>query len=173
MDPVLYEFAMWSLSQLTKYKHPAIKPALLAAYGLLGVKSDGEIERYSISGRPKPPYAEEVQLPLVGECHRSTVKNTRISTIQNVVARGVIEAETRTRSIEYARYLEATGIHVSQIYADGIIAVTDNMPFLPECWRIAGELTDVRSPSPNTIISKEITRTPGIPGGRRSVTIVT
>jgi hypothetical protein len=170
-DPVLHEFAHWSLHQLTNHKHPIIKSALLAAYGLLGVKSDSEIEKYSISGRPKPPYAEDVQLPLVGDCHRSTVKNIRVSSIQNVVARGVIEAETRTRSIEYARKLESEDIHVSQIYADGVIAVTDNMPFLPRNWRIAAELTDVRSPSPNTIISKEMTRTPGIPSGRRSITL--
>jgi hypothetical protein len=89
----------------------------------------------------------------------------------NRLARGVIEAETRTRSIEYARELESQGIHVSQIYADGLIAVTDHLPFVPNNWRVAGALTDVHSSSPNTIHSNEITRTPGVPSGRRAVKI--
>jgi hypothetical protein len=171
IDPVLLEFAEWSLKQLADHKHPAIKPALLAAYGLLGLRADREVERYSVSGRPKPPHAEECSLPLIGTVHRSLVKNTRVSSIQNVVARGVIEAETRTRSIEYARSLEATGIHVSQIYADGLIVVTDSLPFVPKYWRVAAELTEVKSSSPNTILSNELVRVPGIPGGRRKVEI--
>jgi hypothetical protein len=171
IDPVLFEFANWSMTYLSENKHPAVKPALLAAYGLLGIKSDRDVEKYYISGRPKPPHAEDVQLPLIGDCHRSVVRNTRISSIQNVVARGVIEAETRTRSIEYARELELQEIHVSQIYADGLIAVTDHLPFVPNNWRVAGALTDIYAPHANTIHSNEMTRTPGIPSGRRSVTI--
>lgn len=171
IDPVLFEFANWSLNYLSKNSHPAVKPALLAAYGLLGVNSDRDVEKYSVSGRPKPEYAEDVKLPLIGDCHRSVVRNTRISSIQNVVARGVIEAETRTRSIEYARQLESQGIHVSQIYADGLIAVSDCLPFVPSNWRVAGALTNVYAPSPNTIHSDQMTRTPGIPSGRRTVNI--
>ena len=172
LDPVLLEYAEWALSQLERSdKHPAIKAALLASYGVLAVKSFGDVERYSLSGRPKPPRAEIVTLPLVGDSYRSTVAHTRVSAVQNVIARGVIESETRTRSIEYARELESQGIKVSQIYADGIIAITDHMPFLPKYWRVAGELTDVHSPSPNTIFSREMTRTPGIPSGRRETRI--
>jgi hypothetical protein len=170
-DPALNEYARWALDQLTHKHHNAIKPALLAAYGLLGVKSTGDIEKYSMSGRDAPVRSEVCKLPLIGECYRSTVTNTRVSAIQNVVARGVIEAETRTRSIEYARNLEEIGIHVCQIYADGVIAATDALPFVPKEWRIAGELTNVRSPSANTIISDNLYRMPGIPGGRRSAEI--
>lgn len=172
MDPALLEFAGWSLEYLSHHKHPAIKAALLAAYGLLGVRGDKQVERYSVSGRPKPPRAENITIPLVGNVHRSVVKNTRVSAIQNVVARGVIEAETRTRSIEYARQLEGEGTHVMQIYADGLIAVTDQLPlFIPEYWRVAGELSNIYSPSPNTIIADNMIRTPGIPSGRRSARI--
>jgi hypothetical protein len=172
LDPALKEFALWSLDQLENYNHPAIKPALLAAYGLLGARTDREIERYSISGRPKSPRADLCNLPLIGECHRSTVNNVKVPVTQNVVARGVIEAETRTRSIEYARELEwEHHIPVTQIYADGVIVSTDQLPFVPVNWRVAGELSQVRSPSPNTIISPEMTRTPGIPSGRRTVIV--
>lgn len=172
LDPALLEFAEWSLSQLRNHNHPAIKPALLAAYGLLGARSDREIERYSISGRPKPPRAEECKLPLIGECFRSLVTNTRVPVTQNVVARGVIEAETRTRSIEYARSLEWDhGLRVNHIYADGVIVESDCLPPIPDHWRLAGSLTDVRSSSPNTFVSREVVRMPGIPSGRRSLRI--
>jgi len=171
MDAALFEFANWSLDYLSQHKHPAIKAALLAAYGLLGVKSDGRIEKYSISGRPIPPRSETVNLPLLGEVYRTTVVNTRVSAIQNVVARGVIEAETRTRSIEYARDLEANGFKVSQIYADGLIVDSDHCPYVPRYWRVVGALTNVRSPTANTIHSNEMTRTPGIPSGRREIKI--
>lgn len=170
LDPALLEFAEWSLKQIKNHPHPAIKPALLAAYGLLGARSDREIERYSVSGRPKPPRADIQNLPLIGECYRSTVNNVKVPVTQNVVARGVIEAETRTRSIEYARQLEwVHKIPVTQIYADGVIAQTDQLPFVPDDWRVVGSLTNLRSTSPNTMISDEITRTPGIPSGRRSI----
>jgi hypothetical protein len=171
-DPALLEFAEWALVQLRDHKHTAIKPALLAAYGLLGARTSRDIDRYSVSGRPKSPRAETCTLPLIGDCYRSNVSNVRVPVTQNVVARGVIESETRTRSIEYARRLEwEEGVRVNHIYADGLIVEADQMPFLPEGWRIAGELTDVRSSSPNTIHSNEMTRTPGIPSGRRSVNI--
>jgi len=170
-DPVLTEYAQWSLAQLRKGYHPIVKPTLLAGYGLLAVRSGIDIERYSITGQRRSERATVSQLPLVGPCYRTEVKNDRTPTVQNVVARGVLEAETRTRSIEYARELESQGIPVSQIYADGLIAVTDSMPFLREGWRMAGELTNVRSPSGNSIVADEFVRLPGIPNGRRTARI--
>jgi hypothetical protein len=172
-DLVLSEYAHWCLSILAGKPHVVVKPALLAAYGLLGVLAGKDIQKYSIHGREKPPRSLVTKLPLVGTCYVSTVKNTRVSRIQNVVARGVIEAETRTRSIELARVMENDlSIKVIQIYADGIIIDTQSVPLLPPTWRIAGELTNVRLPSPNTIVSDNMVRMPGVPGGRRRVSIV-
>lgn len=170
-DPAISEYAEWALRVLQEKKHSAIKPALLAPYGLLGINSNRNIEKYTVTGRPRPTRAETVKMPLIGECYRSTIVSKRVSPIQNVVARGVIESWTRTRSILVARDLESQGIEVSQIYADGVIAVTDSLPFIPNGWRVAGELTDVWSPHPNTIIAKELVRTPGIPSGRRTARI--
>lgn len=168
-DLALLEYAQWCLHQLQHYKHDAIKSSLLAAYGLLGVRSGLEIDSYTIHGREKPPRAEECMMPIVGKSYRSTVVTRRVSAIQNVVARGVIEAETRARSLEYARELEGQGIPVAQIYADGIIVDTDQLPFVPKYWRVAAELTNWKSTAPNNLFSDNMVRTPGIPSGRRSV----
>jgi hypothetical protein len=170
-DDVLLEYAEWCLSQLHDYKHQSIKSSLLAAYGLLGVRSGMRMERYSVHGREKPPRADVCQLPIIGDTYKSTVESRRVSPIQNVIARGVIEAETRARSLEYARELENQKIPVAQIYADGLIAVTDSLPFVPKYWRVAGELSNWYSTSPNTIFSDNMVRTPGIPSGRRSTKI--
>jgi len=171
MDKALREFAEWSLAQLKDHNHPAIKPALLAAYGLLGVQVKDSIKNYTVTGRPKPESAKIVKLPLIDEVYCSTIESVRVPVIQNVVARGVIEAETRTRSLEYARLLEGKGVMVSQIYADGLIAVTDSIPEIPDGWRIAGVLSNLVSSSPNTIVSDEIVRMPGVPSGRRTIHI--
>lgn len=170
-DDVLSEYANWCLNVLKEKKHSAVKPAMLAAYGLLAVRTKDNFQRHSVHGRPQPPRSTVCELPLVGKCYRSTVEKIRVPAIQNVVARGVIEAETRTRSIEFARLLESEGTHVTQIYADGLLAAVDRLPFLPPDWRVAGALTNVHHTSPNTIISDEIVRMPGIPHGRRTVRI--
>jgi hypothetical protein len=171
-DPALREYANWALDVLSRDKRPAIKPALLAAYGMLGVRTTTEIERYSVHGRKKPPRAEVCRLPLIDGVYRSTIQTKRTPVIQNVVARGLIEAETRTRSIELARQLETEGFPVVQIYADGLLTTAEQLPFLPSGWRIAGELTHVSAPHANSILSDEIVRLPGIPNGRRTQKIV-
>ena len=171
-DPVLEEYAKWSLEFLEGENHPAVKPALLAAYGMLAVRTDGSIERYSVHGRSKPPRSEVCKLPLIDTVYRSNIKRIRTPSLQNVVARGVIESETRTRSIEYARRLENEGHPVVQIYADGLITTAKQLPFLPDGWRVASALTGVTFRHPNTIISREIVRLPGIPGGRRTSSLL-
>ena len=168
-DPVLSEFSRWSLDFLKRENHPAVKPALLAAYGMLGVRTQQQIERYTIHGRIKPPRAESYKLPLIDDdVYRSTIKRNRPPVVQNVVARGVIESETRTRSLELARNLESEGRIVAQIYADGLIVIGKELPDLPNGWRNVGKLTRVVSTHANTIVSDQIVRLPGIPGGRRT-----
>jgi hypothetical protein len=165
LDTALWEYADWALQESKRPDKRFIKSSLLAAYGMLACRSDRPFTFYAVHGRKKPPRAEVCELPLLPEVYRSTVERTRVPSIQNVVARGVIEAETRTRSIEYARALEAEGTPVAQIYADGLLAVTDQAPLIvPEHWRIAASLTRVYSPHPNSIISQELVRLPGILG---------
>lgn len=171
-DPVLKEYANWSLSQLSLKLHPAVKPALLAAYGMLAVRSREDFTIHSIHGRGKPPRADVVQFPLVnGGVYRSTVERKRTPVIQNVVARGVIEAETMTRSIELARDMESRRIKVLQIYADGIIIQTAQVPLLPPNWRIAAELSNLQARTPNSVVSKNLLKLPGIPNGRRTMIV--
>jgi hypothetical protein len=168
-DPALWEYSDFALEQIRRLgaKAKTVKPALLAAYGMLACKGD-PISIYSVHGRKKPPKAEVISLPLLPRVYMSKLDRTNVPSTQNVIARGVIEAETRTRSIEYARQLEAEGLKVAQIYADGILVATDRMPLLlPEHWRIAAALTRVSSPHPNSIISKELIRLPGIQSSER------
>lgn len=168
LDTALWEYADWALGQSKRSDKRFIKSSLLAAYGMLACGSDLPFIRYAVHGRKKPPRAEVCELPLISNVYRSTIEHTRVPSIQNVVARGVIEAETRTRSLEYARALEAGGTPVAQIYADGLLAVTDQAPLLvPEHWRIAASLSRVHSPHPNSIISNELVRLPGILGSAR------
>lgn len=167
-DLALEEYAKWSLSQLDGSQHSAIKPALLAAYGMLAVRAHKGTDVYTIHGRKPSPRSEVVRLPLVdGPVYRSTVGRKWTPTIQNVVARGVIEAETLTRSLEYARILELQKIPVLQVYADGIIADTTEPPLLPVGWRWVGNLTNLSARTSNSVISDNLVRLPGIPHGRR------
>lgn len=174
-DPALREYANWSIEQLASPDaHSAMKPALLAAYGMLAVRNRHSFVSHSIHGRGKPPRADEVRFPLVnGPVYRSTVERKRTPVIQNVVARGVIEAETATRSLELARTLESQKLKVIQIYADGIIVESDSVPLLPPEWRVACALDDVRAHTPNAVLSKNLVKLPGIPNGRRASAILT
>lgn len=172
-DPALSEYANWSLSQLALGLDPSIKPALLAAYGMLAVRTREDFVVHSIHGRAMPPRASLVLFPLVsGPVYRSTVERKRTPVIQNVVARGVIEAETMTRSLELARELESQKIKVLQVYADGIIVQTSQVPMLPPNWRVACGLTGLQARTPNSVVSKNLLKLPGIPNGRRTSVLV-
>jgi len=109
------------------------------------------------------------EIPGAGVVSESVIPinpNIQLSTV-NVIARGMIEAETRTRSIEYARELHRQGFHVPQIYADGVLVETDSLPFVREGWRISHSLTNVHIPRSNAIISDQIVKLPGAAGGEQ------
>jgi hypothetical protein len=172
-DPVLSEYGQWCKQEIQINKHRAIKPAMLAAYGMLAVRSRDNFTVHSVHGRAKPPRSRDIQFPLVnGIVYQSTVERKRTPVIQNVVARGVIEAETAVRSLELARTMEAQKIQVLQIYADGIIVKTDQVPLLPPEWRIACSLNELRAGAPNQVLSKNLLKLPGIPNGRRTSAII-
>jgi len=173
-DPVLDEYGKWCLSQIAEGCHPAVKPAMLAAYGMLAIRSRESFVTHSVHGRARPPRSRQISFPLVnGPVYQSTVERKRTPVIQNVVARGVIEAETMVRSLELARELEAQKIQVLQIYADGIIVKTDQVPLLPVGWRVACGLDELQAGHPNQVLSKNLLKIPGIPNGRRTSAILT
>lgn len=166
-DPALREYAQWSLDYLSEKPDPVVKPTLLAAYGMLAIKAPNELTSYAVHNRTPSARTETVTLPLLDHVYRTRVQRRQVPSIQNVVARGVIEAEVKTRSIELARQLESEGAPVVHIYADGLIVETDQLPLMPPGWRVSGALTDVSSPAPHSILSRELVRLPGIPNGRR------
>lgn len=164
-DPVLPEYARWAIGEIregNQQRAPYKKGPLLAAYGMLAFNSDKRSAIYRYWGGENSK--QKVEIPLAGIVGESKVKipqTAELSTV-NVVARGLIEAETRTRSIEYARELDAQGIHVAQIYADGLLVATDQMPFVPDGWRVSHSLTHVHIPRPNAIIADQLVKLPGL-----------
>lgn len=162
-DLVLPEYATFALGELGINEQRAgyKKGSLLAAYGMLAFNGAGKtIFRYwgGKNSRPK------CNIPLAGEVAESRIQipdRVQLSTV-NVVARGLIESETRTRSIEYARKLHSQGFHIPQIYADGLLVETDQLPFIEDGWRISHSLTNVFIPRRNAIVSDQIVKLPGI-----------
>ena len=79
----------------------------------------------------------------------------------NVIQRGMIEAETRVRSLSLARDLDARGYRVLCIYADGIIVEGTELPALPPEWTVESELTNLEFLTSNRFISDQMTKLPG------------
>lgn len=165
LDPVLPEYAQWAKDEIliAPDRSPYKKGALLSAYGMLAFNSEKrDLYRYWGGESSRT----QVEIPGAGMVGESVVKipdHVELSTV-NVVARGLIEAETRTRSIEYAREIHSQGLEVPQIYADGILVATDALPFIPDGWRVSHSLTNVHIPRPNAIISDQIVKLPGVSG---------
>jgi hypothetical protein len=162
-DPVIPEYADWSLKQLkvNAQRKRTTKSILLAGYGMLAFNARQYDIYHYWGGRNTKA---KVHIPIAG-----VVGETRIRlpedvepSIVNVAARGIIEAEARTRSIEYARQLTGEGLHVPQIYADGLLVHTDTLPFLPDGWDVSHSLTHVTIPRPNAIVSRELVKLPGV-----------
>lgn len=167
-DPVLPEYSEWAMGELQRDKANAKykKGALLAAYGMLAFNGNNRKPIYRYWGGVNKK--EKVEIPLAGLVGEGKVKisgMTELSTV-NVIARGLIEAETRTRSIEYARELDGQGFHVAQIYADGLLVASNALPFVREGWRVSHTLTHVHIPRPNAIISDELVKLPGVAGSQ-------
>ncbi len=164
-DAAIAEYGTWALNYLKDnlWAKPYTKPALLSAYGMLAFNSETRptVRRYwggNVRGT-------KVRLPEAGIVHeRSFDLDDRYQhAICNTIARGVIEAETRTRSLEYAKELHGQGFHIAQVYSDGIFVETNQLPFIRDGWRIEGEHTNVSIPRSNAFISDQVTKLPGIP----------
>lgn len=172
VDTALWEYADWALEQRERKDAKVYKGALLAAYGMLACDTSKPLQLLSVHGRKPTEKQTVVELPLIPRVYRSIVERTRTPAISNVIARGVIEAETRTRSLEFAKRLEREGYPVAQVYADGLLVESSEQLFpvfdVPEHWRVAASLTRVFSPHPNSIISNELVRLPGIAGSAQA-----
>jgi hypothetical protein len=163
-DMAITEYAHFAMEQLESPENkPYIKTLLLAAYGMLAFNPTG-YKSYRYWGGNDQSRGQVVEIPEAGLVREVCVTLPDFVQIKttNVCARGMIEAETRTRSLLYARELVKQGYHVAQIYADGLVVETDHLPFIPEGWRITHSLTNVMIPRPNAIISDQMTKLPGI-----------
>lgn len=169
-DEVLKEYAEWALAEIERDKEKAKykKPTLLSAWGMLGFDIiEKPILRY-YSGTDKKN-ATKVYIPVAGvvdEIRINMPKGIEPSVV-NVVNRGLIEAETRTRTLEYAIELHRLGYHVAQVYADSLNVATDSLPFIKEGWRISDSLTNVWIPESrtNAYLSDTTCKLPGVMEG--------
>lgn len=178
-DTGLPAYAQWALDETAKAE-PArkewLKKALLTTYGLLATKptcfevgwrqsKGGTTRNYPIGGEMMPFQVRRTSKPLHPK-------------IAHVIQRGMIEAETRKRSLELANGLLARGEHVLCIYGDGILVKTspDNCPpwrseyqpeLLPAPWRIKETVTSLQFINEQSFRSRQITRLPGMPRSAR------
>lgn len=142
-DSGLSQYAAWAQTEIeaNPNRKAWLKPCLLSAYGILGVKprrlesafwaSDkGKKQAYFFGGQPE--YFQQVR----GKTHMQ-------SAIANTIHRGMIEAETRKLSVAMGRYLESFGENVIAIHADAVIVEDrgQQLPLLPEPWRIKHKLS--------------------------------
>lgn len=168
-DLALREYAQWALEELKLPGKEYKKSTLLAVYGILAMNTHTRHKAmYAWAGTQRVNGGSPMYLPLIGDVTVRKIgipEGTQPRTL-NVAARGVIEAETRTRSIEYARELTAQGIEVAQIYVDGLLLHTHKLPFLKEGWRVSHSLSDVTIPQVNGFRSNELTKLPGHPRER-------
>ena len=157
-------YAKWALEELAKAdgaRKPWLKPTLLATYGVLAARPK-KIE----FGYKRAENGEEKQYP----CGSGflTVQAKRMEQLRemptaNVIHRGMIEAETRLRSMRLATELRERGYSILAIYADSIfVADADELPFLPSGWRIQAFLTALRFQSATAFTSRELTKMPGV-----------
>jgi len=148
---------------------PWLKGALLAAYGILGARPR-RLEsrwRWARKGEDGEAWigAERVPVKIV------RTENRVQSPIANVIARGMIEAETRRISLALARDLHQRGFDVLAIYADALL-VRDTglpLPLLPAPWRVKDRLSNLVFHNPQAFTSLEMQRLPGSPRAARMV----
>jgi hypothetical protein len=86
----------------------------------------------------------------------------------NVIHRGLIEAETRLRSLELARKLSEEEHKVLAIYADSVfVAGGKPLPLLAPPWRVQNHLTALRFLTSTAFTSHELEKMPGVPHSLR------
>lgn len=160
-DEGIKKYARWATKEITESKAPWKKATLHAAYGVLAAQprqlefgykraKGGQIAYYRIGGG------------MVKVKARRTTKVIEMPTV-NVIQRGMIEAETRNRSLALARELTRAGATILAVYADSIFVDVRNPPLLPDTWQIKGELHNLRFLNSVSFISMEVTKLPGVP----------
>lgn len=168
-DPGLNRYAEWAIDE-TKDAHPNskpwLKPTLLSTYGVLASKPKLLEFGYkrAVNGEPKKYPCGSGFIDV--QAKAST--KLREPLMANVIHRGMIEAETRLRSLRFARELAQQGHTILAIYADSIfVADGTPLPLLPFPWRIQEHLTGLKFESATHFTSNQLSKTPGVPAHLR------
>jgi hypothetical protein len=168
-DTGLNKYAAWAIEQVKNAPNnskPWLKPTLLSTYGVLAARPK-HLEfgyKHAKNGEPKKYPCGSGFIDV--EARRT--KKAREPLMANVIHRGMIEAQTRLRSLQYAKELTSYGYNILAIYADSIfVESTKDLPFIEHPWRIQQYLTGLRFQSSTHFTSQEISKTPGVPADWR------
>jgi hypothetical protein len=163
LDQGLAKYAQWAQREVAESpEHRGwLKPTLLSAYGILGVRPRQMEMAYwqSLSGEPFRYLLGPTPITMK---RMRTTKEIQPA-IANVIHRGMIEAETRKLSIQLARQLETEGHTVVAIHADAVLVKDEGqqLPLLPPPWRVKDRLTHFKAIDAVSFHSDQVTVMPG------------
>lgn len=162
-DTGLAKYAEWARGEvIDNPSHRSwLKPTLLSAYGILGVRPRQMEMAYwrSLSGKPFRYLLGPT--PIMMKRMRTTKEIQ--PPIANLIHRGMIEAETRKLSIELAVRMEAEGHTVIAIHADAVLVKDEGqqLPLLPPPWRVKDRLSHFKAIDQVSFHSDQVTILPG------------
>lgn len=168
-DYGLNKYADWASEQVNSAKEtakPWLKPTLLSTYGVLAAKPKIMEFGYAQakSGEPKQYACGSGFIDVIAKASNQM----REPLMANVIHRGMVEAETRLKSLEMARELTAEGHTILAIYADSVfVEGSKQLPLLKPPWRLQEFLTSLRFQSATHFTSAQISKAPGVPSSIR------
>ena len=172
IDNGLNKFASWSLGELAKSnpeRRRWLKPLLLSAYGLLATKARPMRSAY-FRGEGETVYYHVGRGEVMKFSKYESARPFEPGFV-NVIHRGMIEAETRLRSLRMARYLFEHGFTVLVIYADAVYVTGEReLPILPPHWGTR-EITGAHFPNANRVVCDQYVKLPGVAGKKRETLV--
>lgn len=167
VDRTLNDYASWATTQTreTRQSNPRdlvwLKPTLLSTYGILASRPK-TIE----FGFKRATGGVPTQYPVgSGYIEALGFRTTRElePSFANVIHRGMIEAATRSESLQMATEMTRDGHAVLSVYADAIFMEADTaLPLLPPPWLYKGEVNRLRFINSTSFTSAQLTRLPGV-----------
>ena len=163
VDTGLAKYAQWAQREVSENPiHRAwLKPTLLSAYGILGVRPrQMEMAYYrSLNGRPFRYLLGPT--PIMMNRMRTTKEIQ--PPIANLIHRGMIEAETRRLSIALMKQLEGEGHTIVAIHADAVLVKDEGqqLPLLSPPWRVKDRLSHFKALDRVSFHSDQVTVLPG------------
>lgn len=162
-DSGLSKYAEWAQREVSdNLEHkPWLKPTLLSAYGILGVRPRQMEMAYYRSLNGKPFRYLLGPTPIMMKRMRTTKEIQ--PPIANLIHRGMIEAETRKLSIQLTRQLEDEGHTVIAIHADAVLVKDEGqqLPLLPPPWRVKDRLSHFKAVDRVSFHSDQVDILPG------------